>query len=110
MVIAAFGMHDASSGSHPVDFTGPYRLHGAQTVAMQDFTLKQPSHGGQTDVRMGSYIQADAGLQDIGPHLIQKNERPHHAPTRSGQGAANLESIAEIAGAGNDQCFDSAHE
>jgi hypothetical protein len=76
---------------------------------MQDFTFEEPGHGGKTDVRMRAHIQADTWLQDIGPHLIQKNERPHHAPTRSGQGSANLEPIAEIAGAGNDQRFDSAH-
>jgi hypothetical protein len=102
-------MHDAPSRGHPVDFTGPDRLHGTQTVAMQDFTLEEPSHRGQTDVRMRPHIQANAGLEDIRAHLIQKNERPHHTSTGGGQGATNFESITEIACAGNDQCLNGAH-
>jgi hypothetical protein len=51
---------------------------------------------------MRAYIQPSAWLEDVGAHLIQKNEGPHHAPLRSGQGTANLEAITQIAGAGND--------
>ena len=46
------GVHDAASGAHPVDRTGPDRLERAEAVAMHDLTVQQIRDGREVQVRM----------------------------------------------------------
>src|SRR5215203_588735 len=101
----ALGMHDAAAGPHPVDrpwFDGPF---GAQTVAVQDLTLKQVGDSCQVDVRMGTHIDSLV-CQELGrAHLIEKDERSNHLPFEGRQRASDLH-LAKVHRARNNQRLD----
>src|SRR5690606_18659160 len=54
----SFGMHNASTGRHPIYVAWPYRLDAAHTIAMQKFTLIEIRDGGKSNMGMRPDIQA----------------------------------------------------
>src|SRR5262245_11024732 len=98
-------MHDAAPCPHQVDLTGTDGQRRAETIAMEDFALKQVSDRGETDVRVWSHIDTLAD-QELGwAHLIEADKGAHHLLLRRRQRAAYLEG-AEIARPRHDHMLD----
>ena len=85
-----------AAGAHPVDVARGDALHRAEAVAVQDGALEQVGHGGEPDVRVRPHIDARAGREVHGPHVVEKNERPHHLVRMRGQQPSHAEA-AEVA-------------
>ena len=47
---------------------------------MHDLAFEQVGDRGDTDMRMRSHLDAFAGWKFSGPHVIEKDIRPDHAP------------------------------
>jgi hypothetical protein len=63
---------------------------------VQDLALEEIGDGGQADVRVGPDVDALAGQEVRGPHVIQEDEGTHHPPLGEGQHAADLQTIAQV--------------
>ena len=105
IVAGALGMHDAAAGRHEVHGAGLNQLPIAQAVAMHDLAFEQIRDRREPDVRMRAHGDAVARRKHGGPHVIEKHERPDHAPLRRRQHAANVE-LAEAAHARLDRQLD----
>ena len=103
-------MGDAAPCGHPVDLPRADGLLGCDAVAMHDLPIEQIGDGRESDVWMRPHVDAarDAGRKQGGSHVIEENERPHHASLCGWQDAADLES-AEITAALLDDEFDHRH-
>ncbi|GGE78027.1 hypothetical protein GCM10008020_23450 [Massilia psychrophila] len=51
---------------------------------------------------MRTHIESLSGGKNMRPHLVEKDERPDHAPLLARQGAPHDELIAQIMGARHD--------
>ena len=105
VVAGALGVHDAAAGRHEVHGTGLDELPIAQAVAVHDLAFEEVSDRREPDVRMRAHGDAVVRRKHGGPHVIEEHERPHHAPFRRGQYAANVE-FAEAAHARLDRQLD----
>jgi hypothetical protein len=65
---------------------------------MHDFAVEQIGHCRQTDMRVGTDIDALTGGEITRPHPVKEDERPDHAVLGVGQHPGDLKP-AEIAGA-----------
>src|SRR5690349_1886193 len=72
----------AASRGHPVDLAGPDRLLRADAIAMHDLAFEKIRHCRKPDVRVRPYIDRSwyARSESSGPHMIEEDERTHHAP------------------------------
>ena len=86
-----FGVRDAVSRRHQVEFTGADDLFGAQGVAMQRLAVDEPRDGLQARVGVGSDIEAAAFGDVGGTHVIREAPRSHGSTTALWEGAAHLE-------------------
>ena len=84
-------MNDALASRHPVDLARTNRLHVTKAVPMQYLTLEQKRDGGEADMRMRANVHTGAGRKLSGPHVIEKDERPHTLPALVWQRTAHRE-------------------
>ncbi len=90
-----FSVNNAATGGHQVDGAWMNGLHHTKTIAVKDLALKEVSDGGDTDVRVRSYIDAFAGRKFCWPHVIEEDKGTHHALPCGGKHATHGE-FAEI--------------
>src|SRR5215472_1634828 len=102
----ALGMDDATPGGHPIHRPRPDRLDRAQAVAMHDLAVEEIGHGRETDMGVGTHVEACAGRQYSGPHLVEKHERAHRAALGRRQDATDFEATAEVADPRHDDRLD----
>ena len=107
ILAGALRVNNPPPGGHQVDRPRPDGLDHAQAVAMQDFPLEQVGDGGQTDVGMGTHLDALAGRKLGRPHVIEEDERTDHPPLAGRQHPAHAEA-AQVARAGIDKQLDGA--
>src|SRR5690349_7586279 len=91
----ALGMHDAATGSHPVDVARLDGLHDAETVTVEHAALEQVGDGGKADVRMRPHIDALSRCKIHRAHVVEEDEGSNLASARVGQYAAYRET-AEV--------------
>lgn len=75
-----FRMRYAASRGHQIELTGLDQLLVTQTIAMQHFTRKQPTHRLQADVRMRAHANTFVFRCEIDrTEMIEKSSRADHA-------------------------------
>jgi hypothetical protein len=94
----ALRMHDAAAGGHPVHVARRDRQFGAEAVPVQDLALEQVGDGGQADMRVRPDIDAGAGQELPGSHLVEEDEGADHLAFPGRQGPPHLEA-ADVVGA-----------
>jgi hypothetical protein len=106
-VFGALAVGNAAACGHPVDVAWADRLGIAQAVAVENAALEQERHRGETDMRMRPHFHAVAARRHHNrPEMIEKDERPDHAPLGARQDAAHGKAGTELAGAALDQELD----
>ncbi len=98
----ALGMGDAAAGGHQVHGAGLDFLNVALAVAVQDAAVEQIGDGGQANMRMRADVHALAGEELHRAEMVEEDEGADHLPLAMRQRAADLKSVAEIAGARHD--------
>ena len=71
-------------------------LADTQTVTVMDFAIEQIGDRRQADMRMRPDIDPLAGAEIGRSHVVEKDERTHHATSRERQHPANLQAAAEV--------------
>src|SRR5437764_8025279 len=102
-------MRDTASRGHPIDLARPDRLHRAERVAMQYLAFEEIGHGGEADMRMRPHVDAGAGIEHGGSHLVEEDEGTDHPPLDRRQHPFYREP-AEITAVRNDDRFERAGE
>src|SRR5690606_42012526 len=92
-------MRDAAARGHPIDFLWPNYLLVAQAIAMHHLASKQVGHRCKANVRMRADVHAPikAWREIERSHVVEEDERPHHAPLCEWQYATNFKTAAKIA-------------
>jgi len=72
---------------------------------MHDLAGEQIGDGRQADMRMRPHVETKAGAELGRTHVIEKNERPDHAPLRRGQGTSHGKA-ADVVRSRYDHLFD----
>src|SRR4029450_4051367 len=101
----ALGMCDAAPRGHEIHRTGRDLERVSFAVAMHDAPVKQIGNRRKTDMGMGPHVQAMSRTKLRRPHLIEKDEWTNHLPLVTGQSAAHLKAVAQIADSRNDDEF-----
>jgi hypothetical protein len=98
VVWCALGMHNATSGRHPVHRTGANNLIEAETVPVSNLAFKKIRDSGQSNVRVWSHIEPAAGRKIGRSHVIEKDERPYPLLIDVGQRTPYFEFTEAFAG------------
>jgi hypothetical protein len=99
------GMHDAASGCHQIHRSGTDRQGRAETITMENLSVKEIAHRGQSYMRMRAHIEPLPQQEFRRAKLVEKDEWPDHFLAHGGQSPAHAEP-AKVLGGGNDHLFD----
>ena len=69
---------------------------------MHDRAVEQVGDGGEPDMRMRPHVHALTGDELHRPEMIEEDKGPDHLPLAVRQRAADLKTVAEVAGARHD--------
>src|SRR5690606_8746343 len=78
-------MGDSPTGRHQVELARANHLLGAERIAVERFSLEEPRHGGQTDVRMWPDLQWIRVVSDRWADQIDEAPGADRAPALGGQ-------------------------
>jgi hypothetical protein len=98
----ALGVHNPTTGGHPVDGARSDGLLRAQAVAVEDLAFEQVRHRRQVDVRVWPHVHAGPGRQPDRPHVVEEDERADHPPRRRREQPPHDQPPAEVTLAGGD--------
>src|SRR5437016_3134518 len=84
-------VNNTAARGHPVDFARPNRLVGAETVAVDEFSIEQISHCRQSDVWMRQNVHALTWSTFDRSHVIKENKWPDRTAGAGRQKPAKLE-------------------
>src|SRR5262249_15052578 len=98
-------MGDAFSGGHQVHRAWRNFLNIALAIAVHDAAVKQIGDGGKADMRVRPHVHALAGDELYRAKMIEEDEGPDHLALAVRQRATHLKSVAEVAGARDDDKF-----
>lgn len=82
-------MSDSASSDHPIHVAGLDCLRGPETVLVIECAIEQIRDGRETDVRMRPDVEAAAGGQNRGAHVIEEDEGADASSSRCGERAAD---------------------
>src|SRR6516225_616287 len=101
----AFGMNNSAAGGHPVDLARADGRGGPQAVAMHDLAVEQIGHGRKPDMGVRPHVDSLPGMELGRAEMVEKDERPDHAPPGMGKRAAHRE-VPDIVAARYDHEID----
>jgi len=74
-----FGVCDAGSGGHQIEFAGMQKSLRTQAVSVQHLPFKQPRYGLKADVRMWRYVHRLPVNEFDGPKVVEKTPRTNRS-------------------------------
>jgi len=97
-LLEPLGMRDPSTGDHPIHLAGTNGLLRTDTVAVHDLSGEEIRHGGESNMRVRTDIEAlgNARREIHRTKAIEENKGADHAVWSEWQQALNLESTAEV--------------